>query len=92
MSSAGSSALRTDTNATIDAMRSIAEWIASLAIATDPVIAAAAIFSAMSAALDAMDTPAALVLLGRRSSGRAGAVLIRPPARRAAHGLPRRGG
>ena len=54
--------VRTETYATIDAMRSTAECIASVMIATDPVIAPAASFSAMRIVFDAIDSTAARVL------------------------------
>src|SRR5215207_8446962 len=57
--SAGSSALRTEMKAITDAIRSIAEWSASLRIATDPVIAAAASFRAIRTELEAIETAAA---------------------------------
>ena len=50
---------RTETNATTEATRSIEEWSASLRIATEPVTAAAASFSAISTELETIETAAA---------------------------------
>src|SRR3954470_24354770 len=52
--SGGSSAWRTATNAITDATRSIPEWAASVRIAIDPVMAPAAILSAMRIAFETM--------------------------------------
>jgi hypothetical protein len=51
--------LRTEMNATTEAIRSIAECIASVSSATDPVIVPATTFSRISALLDAIDSAAA---------------------------------
>src|SRR2546429_5950711 len=79
-------------NATIDAIRSMLECIASLRIATEPVIAPAATLSRISAVLEAIESAAAPVFAGcgpapatRGSGGRATIPaaarpdLIRPP-------------
>src|SRR5436190_16413237 len=90
--SAGWSARLTETKAITDAIRSTIEWIASLRIATDPVIAAAASFIAISVELEAIETAAAAGFVNRVS---AGAVLTEPPRRGdgpRAHGRPVRGG
>src|SRR4051812_8305836 len=50
-------------------MRSIEEGIASVMIATEPVIAPAASFSAMSAQLEAIDSAAARVLITPAPAG-----------------------
>ena len=55
-SSAGSPALRTETKATIDAIRSTLEWIASVMIAIEPVIAPATSFSAISRLFERIDS------------------------------------
>ena len=55
------SALRTEKNATIDAIRSIAECIASVRIATEPVIAPAASLSTIRAEFEAIESAAARV-------------------------------
>src|SRR5919106_1883431 len=57
--SAGSSAFRTEASAITDAIRSISEWIASVRIAIDPVIAAAATLIAISRELEATERLAA---------------------------------
>ena len=59
VSSAGSSALRTEKKATTDASRSMLEWTASVRIATEPVAAPATIFNTISDPLDATDRRAA---------------------------------
>src|SRR5438067_5067412 len=79
--SAGWSARLTETKAITEAIRSTIEWSASLRIATDPVIAAAASFMAISVELDAIETAAAAGLLTRAS---ADAALTAPPPRRGA--------
>jgi hypothetical protein len=52
-----------------EAIRSIIEWSASLRIATEPVIAAAASFSAINALFEAIETAAALGLVMRLAAG-----------------------
>src|ERR1700716_755663 len=82
--------------ATTEAIRSMLECIASLRIATEPVIAPAATLSRMSALLEAIESAAALVLAGRgpaptaRGCGAGATIpaggrpeLIRPPRARA---------
>ncbi len=59
-------------------MRSIDECIASVRIATEPVIAPAAIFSAMRIALEAIDSAAARVLTVPRRPGWAAAAISGP--------------
>src|SRR4051794_27579885 len=61
--SAGWSARLTERKAITEAARSTIEWIASLRIATAPVIAAAASFRAISVELEAIETAAAAGLL-----------------------------
>src|SRR5689334_8418364 len=61
--SAGSPALRTDTKATTEAIRSIREWTASVMIAIDPVIAPAAILIAIRVEFDVIDRAAAPLLV-----------------------------
>src|SRR3954447_20373499 len=92
--SAGSSARRTEMNAITDAIRSIIEWSASDRIATEPVIAAAASFSAISAELEAIETAAALGFVIRLAAG-VPAGLTTTPARQGgprACAPPARGG
>src|SRR5256885_13868527 len=88
-------------NATIDAIRSMLECIASLRIATEPVIAPAPTLSRISALLEAIESAAARVFAGRgpapaaRGSGGGATIpaavpgggLWRPPA--PAHASPR---
>ncbi len=86
--SAGASALRTETKAITEATRSIAEWSASLRIATEPVIAAAASFRAIRTELEAIDTPAAAGFVKRGPARNDSTALTsRPPIR---GGLPGR--
>ena len=62
-SSGGTSARRTETSATTDASRSIDEWIASVRIAIDPVIAPAASFSAIRIEFETTESIAAPALV-----------------------------
>ena len=55
----GLSAWRTEKNATIEASRSIAEWIASVRIATEPVTAPATSLSTISAEFEPIESAAA---------------------------------
>ena len=90
VSSAGSSALRTEKKATSEAIRSILEWTASVMIAIDPVMTPAASFRAISTRLETIDTVAARVLggicaagpiaLAGEVSGASSASVCRPPA------------
>src|SRR5437763_15358638 len=95
LGSGGSSALRTEKYATTDASRSIAECTASVRIAIEPVTAPATIFSTISVALDAIDSPAARVFVGR-SVGLAAVrkTLLMPPGfpDRATQGTPEQRG
>jgi hypothetical protein len=81
--SGGSSALRTETRAITDATRSIPEWAASVRSAIDPVIAPAAIFSAIRTEFETMLNVAAPDFVPR---------LMAPPAPQRARGRPARGG
>jgi len=58
LSSAGASALRTETNATIEATRSMLECTASVRIATEPVTDPAITFSKISAEFEMIDSAA----------------------------------
>ncbi len=93
--SAGLSAVRTDTYATIDAIRSTDECIASVMIATEPVSAPATSFSTIRTEFDAIDRAAARVVTVPRAlrlPAMSGPVTVSPPAARAARGPRARGG
>ncbi len=96
LSSAGSSALRTETKATIDAIRSMLECAASVMIAIDPVTAPAATFSTIRTLFEMIETAAARCL-GRCAYGPmapTGSIIPAPrrPARAAAAAPRARGG
>jgi hypothetical protein len=61
--------LRTETYATTDAIRSTLEWIASVMIAIEPVIAPAAILSAIRVAFEMIETVAARAFGGACAAG-----------------------
>ena len=87
------SAVRTDTYATIDATRSTDECIASVMIATEPVIAPAASLRTMRIEFEAIDSAAAPVLrLPCAALAASSGPAISPPGVRAARAPRGRGG